>query len=156
MTICCSLLDKLVEVCPSVDYLLQLLDKLLVFFLNVDYLLQFAFLTNYWKFIPTLTFCCSLLDKLLVVCPNVDYCEEVLPRCELEAHLLHRCRGAVTKCIKSTLGCTFQGPRSALQSHLWECQFRDQDGGQSKLNTQALKMKSKGEMLQAHVLLIVV
>lgn len=115
VTICCSLLDKL-----------------LVVFLNVDYLLQFAFLTNYLKFIPTLTFCCSLLDKLLVVCPNVDYCEEVLPRCELEAHLLHRCRGAVTKCIKSTLGCTFQGPRSALQSHLWECQFRDQDGGQSK------------------------
>nr|XP_022322951.1 ligand of Numb protein X 2-like isoform X3 [Crassostrea virginica] len=74
---------------------------------------------------------CSLLDKLLVVCPNVDYCEEVLPRCELEAHLLHRCRGAVTKCIKSTLGCTFQGPRSALQSHLWECQFRDQDGGKN-------------------------
>lgn len=72
-----------------------------------------------------------LLDKLLVVCPNVDYCEEVLPRCELEAHLLHRCRGAVTKCIKSTLGCTFQGPRSALQSHLWECQFRDQDGGKN-------------------------
>ncbi|XP_061182672.1 ligand of Numb protein X 2-like isoform X2 [Saccostrea echinata] len=72
-----------------------------------------------------------LLDKLLVVCPNVDYCEEVLPRCELEAHLLHRCRGAVTKCIKATLGCTFQGPRSALQSHLWECQFRDQDGGKN-------------------------
>ncbi|CAC5403710.1 LNX1_2 [Mytilus coruscus] len=69
-----------------------------------------------------------LLDKLLVVCPNVDYCEEVLPRSDLEAHLLHRCRGAVTRCIKSSLGCTFQGPRSALQSHLWECQFRDQDG----------------------------
>lgn len=32
----------------------------------------------------------SLLDKLLVVCPNVDYCEEVLPRCELESHLLYR------------------------------------------------------------------
>ncbi|XP_060078546.1 E3 ubiquitin-protein ligase LNX-like [Ylistrum balloti] len=72
-----------------------------------------------------------LLDKLLVVCPNVDYCEEVLPRSELEAHLLHRCRGAVTRCIKSSLGCTFQGPRSALQSHLWECQYRDQDGGKN-------------------------
>ncbi|XP_071120941.1 ligand of Numb protein X 2-like isoform X2 [Mytilus edulis] len=72
-----------------------------------------------------------LLDKLLVVCPNVDYCEEVLPRSDLEAHLLHRCRGAVTRCIKSSLGCTFQGPRSALQSHLWECQFRDQDGGKN-------------------------
>ncbi|XP_021368097.1 ligand of Numb protein X 2-like [Mizuhopecten yessoensis] len=72
-----------------------------------------------------------LLDKLLVVCPNVDYCEEVLPRSELEAHLLHRCRGAVTRCIKSSLGCTFQGPRSALQSHLWECPYRDQDGGKN-------------------------
>nr|KAG5699198.1 hypothetical protein BaRGS_012719 [Batillaria attramentaria] len=72
-----------------------------------------------------------LLDKLLVVCPNVDYCEEVLPRCELEAHLLHRCRGAVTRCIKSSLGCVFQGPRSALQSHLWECAFRDQASGKN-------------------------
>ncbi|OWF43211.1 Ligand of Numb protein X 2 [Mizuhopecten yessoensis] len=76
-----------------------------------------------------------LLDKLLVVCPNVDYCEEVLPRSELEAHLLHRCRGAVTRCIKSSLGCTFQGPRSALQSHLWECPYRDQDGGRYKLSS---------------------
>ncbi|GFN74224.1 ligand of numb protein x 2 [Plakobranchus ocellatus] len=72
-----------------------------------------------------------LLDKLLVVCPNVDYCEEVLTRCELEAHLLHRCRGAVTRCIKSSLGCTFQGPRSALQSHLWECPYRDQNAGKN-------------------------
>jgi hypothetical protein len=47
----------------------------------------------------------------------------------LESHLLHRCRGAITRCIKSTLGCTFQGPRSALQSHLWECAFRDQASG---------------------------
>lgn len=37
-----------------------------------------------------LYFLLRLLDKLLVVCPNVDYCEEVLPRSELEAHLLHR------------------------------------------------------------------
>ncbi|KAL5007350.1 hypothetical protein ScPMuIL_016156, partial [Solemya velum] len=71
---------------------------------------------------------CRLLDKLLVVCPNVDYCEEVLPRSDLSAHLIHRCRGAVTGCIKANLGCTFQGPRSALQSHLWECPYRDQQG----------------------------
>ncbi|ESO97584.1 hypothetical protein LOTGIDRAFT_103997 [Lottia gigantea] len=70
-----------------------------------------------------------LLDKLLVVCPNVDYCEEVLTRSELEAHLLHRCRGAVKRCIKASLGCHFQGPRSALQSHLWECPYRDQQAG---------------------------
>lgn len=72
-----------------------------------------------------------LLDKLLVVCPNVDYCEEVLPRSELDAHLTHRCRGAITKCIKAGLGCTFQGPRSALQSHLWECHYRDQQSGKN-------------------------
>ncbi|KAL3842316.1 hypothetical protein ACJMK2_020346 [Sinanodonta woodiana] len=72
-----------------------------------------------------------LLDKLLVVCPNVHYCEEVLPRAELDAHLIHRCRGAITRCIKSSLGCTFQGPRSALQSHLWECPYRDQESGKN-------------------------
>ena len=44
-----------------------------------------------------------------------------------------RCRGAVTRCIKSTLGCAFQGPRSALQSHLWECAFRDQASGKSSI-----------------------
>ncbi|XP_052261117.1 ligand of Numb protein X 2-like isoform X2 [Dreissena polymorpha] len=70
-----------------------------------------------------------LLDKLLVVCPNVDYCEEVMPRSELDSHLAHRCRGAVTRCIKASLGCRFQGPRSALQSHLWECSYRDQNAG---------------------------
>ncbi|XP_029643033.1 ligand of Numb protein X 2 isoform X2 [Octopus sinensis] len=74
---------------------------------------------------------CQLLDKLLVVCPNVDYCEDVLPRSELEAHLLHRCRGAVTKCIKASLGCVFQGPRSALQSHLWECPYKDQQAAKN-------------------------
>ena len=47
-----------------------------------------------------------------------------------------RCRGAVTRCIKSTLGCAFQGPRSALQSHLWECAFRDQASGKCLLYRQ--------------------
>ncbi|GAB1607489.1 E3 ubiquitin-protein ligase LNX-like isoform X1 [Argonauta hians] len=72
-----------------------------------------------------------LLDKLLVVCPNIEYCEDVLPRSELEAHLLHRCRGAVTKCIKSSLGCVFQGPRSAIHSHLWECPYKDQQAAKN-------------------------
>lgn len=36
------------------------------------------------------SYVCRLLDKLQVVCPNVDYCEEVLARCELEAHLVYR------------------------------------------------------------------
>ncbi|WAR01512.1 LNX2-like protein [Mya arenaria] len=53
-----------------------------------------------------------MLDKLLVVCPNTDHCEEVLPRVDLEAHLAHRCRGTVTRCIRAGLGCTFRGPRS--------------------------------------------
>nr|CFW94234.1 Eka-INAD3 protein [Euperipatoides kanangrensis] len=64
-----------------------------------------------------------LLDKLLVVCPNVDYCEVVLPRSELEAHLIHRCQGAIVSCVKAKEGCLFQGPRSALQSHSWECSY---------------------------------
>ncbi|PAA92173.1 hypothetical protein BOX15_Mlig014573g1, partial [Macrostomum lignano] len=69
----------------------------------------------------------KLLDKLLVVCPNVDYCEEVLQRANLEAHLTHRCRGAVTRCPKASAGCSFQGPKTALQNHLLECQFRSDD-----------------------------
>ncbi|XP_064635883.1 ligand of Numb protein X 2-like isoform X3 [Lineus longissimus] len=82
--------------------------------------------------------CCRLLDKLLVVCPNVDYCEEVLPRSDLEAHLQHRCRGAVIQCVKSHLGCTFQGPRSALNSHLWECPYRDEKTDQDNFDRNVL------------------
>ncbi|XP_067935225.1 ligand of Numb protein X 2-like [Watersipora subatra] len=66
-----------------------------------------------------------LLDKLQVVCPNVDYCEEVLARCELEAHLVYRCKGAVVRCHRYKQGCKFQGPRSAMESHLWECEHAD-------------------------------
>ncbi|XP_052799031.1 ligand of Numb protein X 2-like [Mya arenaria] len=72
-----------------------------------------------------------LLDKLLVVCPNTDHCEEVLPRVDLEAHLAHRCRGTVTRCIRAGLGCTFRGPRSGLQAHLWECAYREQNAGKN-------------------------
>jgi hypothetical protein len=60
----------------------------------------------------------KILDKLLVVCPNVDYCEEILPRNLLENHLLNRCKGSITYCTHAHLGCDFQGPRSALISHL--------------------------------------
>jgi len=60
-------------------------------------------------------------------CIDVTILFDFLNTCDLFS--IFRCRGAVTRCIKSSLGCTFQGPRSALQSHLWECQFRDQDGG---------------------------
>ncbi|XP_053559942.1 E3 ubiquitin-protein ligase LNX [Bombina bombina] len=36
----------------------------------------------------------NLLDKLLVICPFTDNCKEVLQRCDLEEHLLNRCKGA--------------------------------------------------------------
>ncbi|XP_044150704.1 E3 ubiquitin-protein ligase LNX isoform X2 [Bufo gargarizans] len=36
----------------------------------------------------------NLLDKLLVTCPFKEYCQDVLQRCDLEDHLLNRCKGA--------------------------------------------------------------
>ncbi|XP_028655326.1 ligand of Numb protein X 2a [Erpetoichthys calabaricus] len=36
----------------------------------------------------------KLLDKLLVSCPFAAVCPEVVQRCDLEAHLKHRCPGA--------------------------------------------------------------
>ncbi|XP_070605943.1 ligand of Numb protein X 2 isoform X2 [Erythrolamprus reginae] len=36
----------------------------------------------------------KLLDKLLVLCPFASLCEEVMQRCDLEAHLKNRCAGA--------------------------------------------------------------
>ncbi|XP_075051784.1 E3 ubiquitin-protein ligase LNX isoform X2 [Mixophyes fleayi] len=36
----------------------------------------------------------NLLDKLLVTCPLSEYCEDALQRCDLEDHLLNRCKGA--------------------------------------------------------------
>uniref|UniRef100_UPI00398F47F2 ligand of Numb protein X 2a n=1 Tax=Pristiophorus japonicus TaxID=55135 RepID=UPI00398F47F2 len=38
----------------------------------------------------------KLLDKLLVSCPFDSNCQEVMQRCDLEAHLKHRCSGAST------------------------------------------------------------
>ncbi|XP_043547938.1 ligand of Numb protein X 2a isoform X3 [Chiloscyllium plagiosum] len=37
----------------------------------------------------------KLLDKLLVACPFESNCQEVMQRCDLEAHLKHRCHGAL-------------------------------------------------------------
>ncbi|KAG8591872.1 hypothetical protein GDO81_000341 [Engystomops pustulosus] len=36
----------------------------------------------------------NLLDKLLVICPCKEYCQDVVQRCDLEDHLLNRCKGA--------------------------------------------------------------
>ncbi|KAM5192767.1 E3 ubiquitin-protein ligase LNX isoform 2-T2 [Mantella aurantiaca] len=36
----------------------------------------------------------NLLDKLFVACPLNEHCNEVLQRCDLEDHLLYRCKGA--------------------------------------------------------------
>lgn len=67
----------------------------------------------------------KILEKLLVICPNVDFCEEILPRSQLELHLLTKCKGAITFCARAYLGCEFQGPRSVLSSHSQECIFKD-------------------------------
>ncbi|XP_038647099.1 E3 ubiquitin-protein ligase LNX isoform X1 [Scyliorhinus canicula] len=37
----------------------------------------------------------KLLDKVWVFCPFKEHCTEVMPRCELEIHLRHRCKGAI-------------------------------------------------------------
>ncbi|KAM4053318.1 E3 ubiquitin-protein ligase LNX isoform 2-T2 [Anomaloglossus baeobatrachus] len=36
----------------------------------------------------------NLLDKLMVICPFNEQCQDVLQRCDLEDHLLNRCKGA--------------------------------------------------------------
>ncbi|XP_073439647.1 E3 ubiquitin-protein ligase LNX isoform X2 [Dendrobates tinctorius] len=36
----------------------------------------------------------NLLDKLMVICPLNEQCQDVLQRCDLEDHLLNRCKGA--------------------------------------------------------------
>nr|XP_014347665.1 PREDICTED: E3 ubiquitin-protein ligase LNX isoform X2 [Latimeria chalumnae] len=36
----------------------------------------------------------KLLDKLLVSCPFMEHCTQILQRCDLEAHLKYRCKGA--------------------------------------------------------------
>nr|XP_033803826.1 ligand of Numb protein X 2 isoform X3 [Geotrypetes seraphini] len=36
----------------------------------------------------------KLLDKLFVLCPFSTLCQEIMQRCDLEAHLKHRCSGA--------------------------------------------------------------
>ncbi|XP_053287147.1 E3 ubiquitin-protein ligase LNX isoform X2 [Pleuronectes platessa] len=36
----------------------------------------------------------KLLDKLMVACPFTEHCTEVVARCELEAHIKSRCKGA--------------------------------------------------------------
>jgi hypothetical protein len=43
-----------------------------------------------------------------------------------------RCKGTVTYCNRAHLGCDFQGPRSALSSHLQECPYKDTTEGKNK------------------------
>ncbi|XP_077978358.1 ligand of Numb protein X 2-like [Glandiceps talaboti] len=68
----------------------------------------------------------KLLDKLRVVCPNSSYCTDVMARCDLEAHLSHRCHGSPSYCDNQPLGCSFTGPRILLDCHRLECSFREQ------------------------------
>ncbi|XP_070566843.1 ligand of Numb protein X 2-like [Ptychodera flava] len=67
----------------------------------------------------------KLLDKLKVLCPNTSYCTDVMQRSDLEAHLNHRCPGTMTYCVNAPVGCPFRGPRVELDTHIWECPYRD-------------------------------
>ncbi|XP_072333030.1 ligand of Numb protein X 2a isoform X1 [Scyliorhinus torazame] len=60
----------------------------------------------------------KLLDKLLVSCPFENDCQEVMQRCDLEAHLKHRCSGA-------------SNHRAALEV-CRSCGLQTENGGDSK------------------------
>ncbi|XP_067889664.1 ligand of Numb protein X 2a isoform X3 [Heterodontus francisci] len=59
----------------------------------------------------------KLLDKLLVSCPFESNCQEVMQRCDLEAHLKHRCSGA-------------SNHRTALEVHRF-CRLQTETGNDS-------------------------
>uniref|UniRef100_A0A4W3HTU5 Ligand of numb-protein X 2a n=1 Tax=Callorhinchus milii TaxID=7868 RepID=A0A4W3HTU5_CALMI len=60
----------------------------------------------------------KLLDKLLVSCPFGNLCKEVVQRCDLEAHLKHRCSGA-------------SNHRAALERRRY-CRLQAESGNDSK------------------------
>ncbi|KAL5479626.1 hypothetical protein EMCRGX_G023174 [Ephydatia muelleri] len=72
---------------------------------------------------PSSVLVCRLLDRLNVVCPNNAYCDQVMARSELEAHLRLHCAGAYTSCPREEAGCSYVGPRSQLEEHLWNCTY---------------------------------
>ena len=77
---------------------------------------------------PSSMLVCRLLDRLNVVCPNNAYCDQVMARSALETHLQLHCAGAYTSCPREEAGCSYIGPRSQLEEHLWNCLYgRDVD-----------------------------
>ena len=51
----------------------------------------------------------------------------------MESYFFLRCKGSLAYCVHASLGCDFQGPRSALPSHLQECTFSDYVDGKNLL-----------------------
>ncbi|XP_078682491.1 ligand of Numb protein X 2-like isoform X2 [Branchiostoma floridae x Branchiostoma belcheri] len=66
----------------------------------------------------------KLLDKLVVFCPNSEKCSETMQRSDLEAHLIHRCKGTTVRCLRAAAGCRFKGTPAALKEHMQKCTYK--------------------------------
>ncbi|CAH1268388.1 LNX2 [Branchiostoma lanceolatum] len=66
----------------------------------------------------------KLLDKLVVYCPNNEKCSETMQRSDLEAHLIHRCKGTTVRCLRAVAGCRFKGTPAALKEHMQKCTYK--------------------------------
>ncbi|XP_035682952.1 ligand of Numb protein X 2-like isoform X1 [Branchiostoma floridae] len=66
----------------------------------------------------------KLLDKLVVYCPNNEKCSETMQRSDLEAHLIHRCKGTTVRCLRAPAGCRFKGTPTALKEHMQKCTYK--------------------------------
>ncbi|XP_078601084.1 ligand of Numb protein X 2-like isoform X3 [Branchiostoma floridae x Branchiostoma japonicum] len=66
----------------------------------------------------------KLLDKLVVYCPNNEKCSETMQRSDLEAHLIHRCKGTTVRCLRAPAGCRFKGTPAALKEHMQKCTYK--------------------------------
>ncbi|XP_078682484.1 ligand of Numb protein X 2-like isoform X1 [Branchiostoma floridae x Branchiostoma belcheri] len=78
----------------------------------------------------------KLLDKLVVFCPNSEKCSETMQRSDLEAHLIHRCKGTTVRCLRAAAGCRFKGTPAALKEHMQKCTYKHTisiDGTKSRL-----------------------
>ncbi|XP_066287862.1 ligand of Numb protein X 2-like isoform X1 [Branchiostoma lanceolatum] len=78
----------------------------------------------------------KLLDKLVVYCPNNEKCSETMQRSDLEAHLIHRCKGTTVRCLRAVAGCRFKGTPAALKEHMQKCTYKHTisiDGTKSRL-----------------------
>lgn len=79
---------------------------------------------NYLECCPASIIVKRLLDKLLIICPNCDGCDEIMPRSELEAHLLYWCRAIPSQSNNNiNLGSTFQVSKGSSGNNKWDCGF---------------------------------